>query len=275
VVHWFIQDANLGDSQNNRRLVYAIEEAGHTAHVARYVPFGGMDYAFLPTDAPVAFYGALAVVLDWQRRGLAHRPFAWCDWDRLRCQTYFAPWREHLLQRDHAFVTLERLRADWDALVDAHGRDDALFIRPDANDKSFAGAVVRRSQLDGWWARAAADAAPTDLCVVAPPQRLEAEWRLVIAGTEVAAASQYRQGGAFDPAPGCPDDVRDFAAALARRWTPHPVFCMDLARTDEGLRLIEIGSVNCSGFYACDLRAVVDAVSRAAERAFGGVSSGP
>jgi hypothetical protein len=42
------------------------------------------------------------------------------------------------------------------------------------------------------------------------------------------------------------------------------MYVMDLASTDHGHRLVEIGSVCCASLYACDLEGVVDAVCKTA-----------
>ena len=39
---------------------------------------------------------------------------------------------------------------------------------------------------------------------------------------------------------------------------------MDVCRTDDGYRLVEIGSVCCASLYACDPERVVAAVAEAA-----------
>jgi hypothetical protein len=69
--------------------------------------------------------------------------------------------------------------------------------------------------------------------------------------------------------PGCPRDVHDFAAqALAATpWRPDEVFMLDVCESGDGLRIVELNSFSCSGLYACDLPAVVAAVSEAATRA--------
>lgn len=36
---------------------------------------------------------------------------------------------------------------------------------------------------------------------------------------------------------------------------------MDVCRTDDGFRLVEIGSVCCASLYACDLKRVVTVVT--------------
>jgi hypothetical protein len=43
------------------------------------------------------------------------------------------------------------------------------------------------------------------------------------------------------------------------------LYVMDVCETNEGFRLIEIGSVCCASLYACDLERLVATVAVAAE----------
>ena len=56
------------------------------------------------------------------------------------------------------------------------------------------------------------------------------------------------------------------AREVARTWEPHAIYCLDLALADEGWRVIECNSVSYSGYYDCDLHAIVAAMSRVAVR---------
>jgi hypothetical protein len=111
---------------------------------------------------------------------------------------------------------------------------------------------------------------PETRIVVAEPHAIRREWRLVVAGNDVIAGSQYAEDGERAIQPGCPDEVRDFASAILEhvRWRPDEIFMFDVGRTPKGLKLVELNSFSCSWLYACDLAAVVeDASWLAANRA--------
>jgi hypothetical protein len=281
VTRLYIQAAVFPDGNNTQRLMYLAEEMGLTVHVEPYVPFGGMSYDFLPDDGPVVFYGSVALLRDAMRRRLPHAPLCWFDAGALRCVSYYARWGRHLLQREYGMYPLgdlPRLRA---FLYATYGEDDAVFLRPDENDKEFTGEVVAAGAFDRWWAVANMAAPPPSLlCVVARPVPIEAEWRLIIADGKVVTGSQYRRRGSLCIEAGFPDEAAALAEAAAAEWSPHPVYSLDVAATPDGPRIIELGSINCSGLYACDLRQVVAAIAAAAERDWvraraGGPASGP
>lgn len=260
MIHWLIQQADLRDGDAVQRLSYAVEELGMTAHVVPYVPFGGMDYSFLPKDEPVFAYGSVSMIRDAQAR-CERAPVAYCDWSQLRCSTYYAHYGAHLLQSPYALLPLAEIRRLRTQLFLDLGEDHALFIRPDENDKSFDGQVVYATDFEHFYELAQRSGeSPEVLCVVARPTRILQEWRVMIGAGEVVTGSQYRRRGSLELIGEVPDEVASYARLLASLWSPHPLFVMDIARTSEGLRLIEIGSVNCAGLYACDLRAFANAV---------------
>ena len=102
--------------------------------------------------------------------------------------------------------------------------------------------------------------------VIAEPRELGCEWRMVVAGDEVIAASQYADGGVKSVALGCPDDALAFAREVlsAVRWRPDDIFMLDVCESDAGLRLVELNSFSCSWLYACDFAAVVRVASELA-----------
>jgi hypothetical protein len=56
--------------------------------------------------------------------------------------------------------------------------------------------------------------------------------------------------------------AEDMLAAVS--WRPDPVLVMDLCESDGKIYLLELNSFSCSGLYACDLDAVVEAASKIA-----------
>ncbi len=265
-VHWHIQDARLPEWENLQRAIYLIQEMGMTAHVRPYVPFGGMDYSFLPEDRPVVALGALAVAKDHQRRGMPHRPFAWFDQERLRCSHYFPRYRDALVSRDHAFIRYGEMLERWEGLFDALGVEGRLFLKPDDNDKAFDGAVVKADMKEAWKVMAEMRGEPDAdlLCVAARPVEIRVEWRLFVARKKVVAGSKYRENGMLCKEAGYPAEAAALAERLASSWEPQPVVCYDIGLTAEGYRLIEIGSPNCAGFYLSDLRPIIAAMAEVA-----------
>jgi hypothetical protein len=159
---------------------------------------------------------------------------------------------------------LPRLAA---SLFEAFGVDDRLFLRPDAADKDFGGGLVDREYFDGWWRMANwFDPPPEALAVAASPRTIFSEYRFIVADGKVVGGSRYRLGSFICVEAEYPKSAAAFAETVAAKWRPQPIFCLDVAETPEGFRIIECNPFNTSGLYAVDLRATVVAASQIAER---------
>jgi hypothetical protein len=100
--------------------------------------------------------------------------------------------------------------------------------------------------------------------VVAEVQEIDAEWRLFFVGSRVAAGSMYRPSAERS----LPRELVEFAEAAARRWTPAPVFVMDVARVERDWKIVECNCFNGSRFYEADVAAIAREVSRFQEQAW-------
>jgi hypothetical protein len=194
-------------------------------------------------------------------------PGAWCDPTNLDCSCYFAYFGKFLLNQRYVIlpgVEAIRLR-DW--LFEVFGRDDQVFARPAGCHKLFTGRCIAREDFTAALGPARYD--PTTPVVLATPKKIDREWRLVVAGARVLAASQYAVDGSKALAPGCPDEVRTFAEAMLAevRWQPDPIFMLDLCESDGRLWLVELNGFSCSWLYQCDLSVVVTAASELATEA--------
>jgi hypothetical protein len=159
-------------------------------------------------------------------------------------------------------------QCDW--LYETYGTENKVFIKPDTNDKAFTGGVVKKDLFLSWanHSNRFGLVNPDQLCVVSTPVKIDQEWRLFIADKKVVAASLYSQFDMLCVEPGCPVEVANFAEKMAEVWNPQPIYVMDIASTPNGLKLIEIGSANCAGFYKCELKPIVEAMAKIAEKNF-------
>lgn len=259
VVHWLLQETNYHNDFNvAQRLTYLIPELGHKVTTFKYVPFGETVYDFMPAEGPVVYFGGWNVLDDIRRRGiLTPPPFAWYDSDKFKCSTYYRKLGDYVAQQGVVFLKLEELTEH------AYGGARKLFVRPDDNEKSFVGQLVEQDLCDAF-VRNTIDygqVSPDLDIVIALPQQIKYEWRVVVVDGKAISGSQYKEGKAIEVIAGCPAGVLEFAEAVAARWSPHPVFIVDVCETDEGYKVMEIGPFNYAGLYLNDLRAIVEAVN--------------
>ncbi len=215
-------------------------------------------------DACVVLWGTLPLMQQIQ---LHHSwvPGGWLHIENLDCSIYYAYFGPFLLNSNCSLLPgVEAIRLQ-EQLFHEFGSNDEIFVRPSGVHKLFTGTVAYKDDFRDAIAPSRYD--PTNLVVVSTPKEIGREWRLVIVRDEVVAASQYRDNGAISVSRGCPAEVSQFVTDILRRvhWRPDSVFVMDVCESGDRLHVLELNSFSCSGFYDCDLAAIVRAASEVAE----------
>lgn len=186
----------------------------------------------------------------------------WCDFENLKYSHYGVWYGHHLLNNfaDYAPTTTSEIYNNPDKYF---FNAQEIFIRPDDNEKSFDGEVVDRDKISEWYHDTYKYIGNLNIpCWAFPKQKIHQEWRVVIARGKAISASQYRLEGSVELEEGAPPEVLSFAEDLAKIYSPATIFCMDIAKTPHGLRLVEIGSIHTCGLYCCNLEPIVNAVQK-------------
>ena len=197
--------------------------------------------------------------------GTYHNP------ETYKCSNYYSMAGEFLTQKSYAFYPLGEVYRLMETLYQNFGINDELFIRPDYGEKIFTGAVVKKELFHCFMAMNELDHVPHNtLCVVSQPQTIDREYRLVIHRGKVIAGSMYREKGHIEYAniDGSEDRARlvEMAEVIALKLEEFPpVYVMDLAPSGKETTLMEVGCVNCAGFYEAKLEPIIRAVSEEAE----------
>lgn len=259
---WIVQ-SNLGSGRDIDAMEAACAELGLECERVVAIPFSS-ELPDVPVDAPAIFYGSSNFVTHVHRSG-RWKPGAFFDEDAFQFNRTLAHYGDHCLNADARFTTMAGLAAD------DRPDETRVFVRPVADLKEFAGTEFELGEFRAWFARLSEggyELGPETAIVAAPIKRIEHEWRLFVVEGRVVAGSHYRAEGVLAVSPGLPPEVVAFGEAMAAIWSPALVFVIDVAQSGGRLAVIEINGFNSSGFYASDIRAVVEAVSDATCRHF-------
>jgi hypothetical protein len=267
---WLVEAGVYGDEAGP--LLTAIRRQGMAVAVVPHQALKrgemlSVEQQVLADDDCVIGYGTFSFARQIQ----LHRPWkpgAWATAENLDCTTYFAYFGKFLLNQRYVILPgVEAIRQrDW--LFQVLGKDDEVFARPTGCNKLFTGRCIFKDDFAAALAPTRYD--PATLVTVSPPRDIGTEWRLVVAGERVIAASQYCVQGRKCVQAGCPEEVQKFAEAMLAevRWRPDPIFMLDICEADGQFWLVEINGFSCSWLYACDVNAVVEEASRLASEAW-------
>lgn len=261
---WAIQ-TNLGSTKDVAEIEAAAIRCGAEFRGLKVIPFSD-DMPDVETDRPVIFYGSARFTSAIARDG-RWTPGVFHDDAVLASSLYLKMWGERMVNAGAMILPLR------DVVSAPFEDDEEIFIRPDADDKSFAGVVEKFCGLRVWASKICAmdDAmiSAETLVLIGRAVEIQAEWRCFIIDGSCVAASQYREDGRMKTTADVPKDVIAYAEESWQEWPLMPVVAIDVARLDNGeLRIVEAGRLHSTGFYAADIHSVVSAVTHASLRAW-------
>lgn len=264
---WVVQ-TNLGLQSDVDALIEAAFKLTGTVRTKKVVPFLN-KLPEIPTNGPVIFYGsagwttAIAASKRW-------RPGVWYDPSTMCVSHYRACLGDWYINHDAQIMPLREVPN----YVLNHDYKNYIFIRPDADDKSFAGEVMSYNDITIWIENLLSIGYTTPnvdtLVAIAPNKAIIQEWRCFIAEGKYIAGSRYRVNGRLSVEHHVPIEVQRFAeAAYAKCGGLPAMVAIDIGLEDEidepCYRVIEAGCMNACGFYASDIPIIVEHATRIAE----------
>lgn len=254
-IHWVVQ-SNLGNTQDIATIEQACAELGLACTLVKAIPFS-TELPDIPSTQPTIFYGSTNFVTN-AHRSKQWQPCAFFDEDLFRFSVVHQHYGDAVINTDAVLTTMEAfVQRDYPSTQE-------FFIRPDNDLKAFGGSLFTFGAFQEWVTKLAQGDFELGLntpIIMAKPKVLEHEWRLFIVDGKVISGSHYRSYGDLVVLPEVPQKVIQFAEQLAQKWSPAPIFVMDIAQCKGKLGVLEINGFNSSGFYASDIKAIIKAVS--------------
>jgi hypothetical protein len=145
---------------------------------------------------------------------------------------------------------------------------DEMFIRPIHDSKVFAGRLIHKQDFFEWKVKVCvleeddgSSLRKDTLVQVCRPKKIFSEHRFWVVKGKIISSSTYKLGHkvVYQSLPR--DNMYEkFAIERVKEWQPHDAFVIDIADTEEGLKIVEINTLNACGFYACDISRLVQAL---------------
>lgn len=260
---WLVQDSNSEATQISM-LVEALRELGVTVVNPGLVMFDTvLTGEIVVNDSVIVPYGTTSLMKYAEKRG----------WNGLffnRATFRADVWnqnRSDMLNSDAEFMTVREAMT----VFASRPKDSEWFIRPVEDLKQFNGTMTNAEEIARWMSSVESGNFSFDENVVvsvASPKNIQMEWRYFVVDGKIVSGSSYRFKGLRlvkreeDP------DVIAEAQLMADKWLPHENVVMDLALTEEGLKVVEFNCLNSSGFYYHDVRAIAKSLTEYMERKY-------
>lgn len=134
--------------------------------------------------------------------------------------------------------------------------DKAMFIKPSRDLKAFNGGILEAnvSIKDYIMSQNYQAFYIDEIAIISDLVNIQAEFRFFVVSGEVITYSYYRKNGQAFKSKEVPQNVIDVAREYAKLYSPATVFTLDIARTNDGYKIVEYNCWNSSGSYDCDLK---------------------
>jgi hypothetical protein len=259
----WILETDVFDDDSDNRLIESILKLGHNIQTIKRDYSKSID--LVPSLCSI-FRGSLNMTKIFNTTNLfnhGHIPGVICNWKNMECTTYYPKYTDLLLNKHYIVLPYGTLKIYKEFIYHIFDTKD-IFVKPNSGDKIFSGQVIQIEKFDedvdklGW----AGGIDDTTLCIIAEPINITQEYRVVIVDKKAVAASKYKNEGRLDIHEGASVSILNFAEDLVKIWEPDRAFIADIGILRNGnLKLIEINSFSCSGFYAADTDNIVKAAS--------------
>lgn len=272
----WILNSDLYKEPGYQRLLNVLDRAGIEHMLVKPVPFtnrllpfdtdtskASLDIDNMPepvidTSKQIMISGSYTLCKIAQSRGW--KPGAFIS-PNLRYDMWGKAWDSELLLNPNARIC---------RVADANFEEKAVFIRPVEDSKVFSGRVFHKKEFKSWQKKLvkmdANDPINKDtLIIISRPVEIYTETRLFVVDGVIATASNYKLGNKVLYSDNVDSDIIDFGKYCISQWVPDRAFVLDIARTPDGCKIVEVNCINAAGFYAADMQKYVEAFEKLGE----------
>lgn len=141
---------------------------------------------------------------------------------------------------------------------------EEFFIRPTGNTKLFTGMIVNKRDFLVWQERENREDSPYigQNLMIAPIQKIKVEYRFFVVNQLVITGSSYKVGDRQDCSLKPSTKIVSYVLRIVDKFPLAKAFVIDIAETENGLKVLEYNNINTSGLYGCDEVALVSAINQ-------------
>jgi hypothetical protein len=268
---WII-DQSMSDEYIKTSLIEIIKECGKEVALMDYVPFYRKEDLKYPFDMDDCVIPYSTINLGKYLKGYYG---SYLDEEELRFHNYFSKLKidaDLWLNGNFVLTTYYDFEQNFQKFVELFGTEN-LFIRPNSGSKLFTGVPIHGLndlKYQSNCLRQLSGVMDNSLILVSTSKGIKNEFRFIIVGDKVIDGSQYLSDGVHDQKHFYTQDALKLAEKVAKcKEKPVEIFTCDIATMyDKSVKIVEINSFNCAGWYHCDPRKIVKEVSEYVEKRY-------
>ncbi len=252
---WIVQN-NLGSTGNFETMKEYASKTGIPFKGVKIRPF--TDDVPEDVDGPVVVYGSCGMIRAARKTALARGIFE--NEQGFKFKALREAYGEHLLNYDAHTVSVGQFCKEW------RGGFGEIFIRGNDDEKHIIGHKTTWKEFSNDIDNRPSISENYEI-IVSDVKQIRREFRVFIVNGKAVAGSSYggfnnKLDDGYIRSGACLAEAMYFAQFMAKRYSPHSIYVMDVCDTPEGNKIVELNGFNSAGFYSADIPAIMDAVNK-------------
>jgi hypothetical protein len=278
-MHWVLQE-NLFKETEWENLVGTLERFNIPYSVHKVIPFIGELMPPFHSKCPIDNYKNVICFGSYSMRQAAQAN-EWTpgvyDLEPFNFEIQMEHWGDLMLNADSKVVPFKDVEFD-----------DIAFVRPIEDSKVFAGGIFDWKEFKTWQHNVCDleedygnSLSKNTLVQVCNPKKIYSEYRFWIVNQQIVTASLYKRGGKVIYSSDVDSRFYGFVNMVLKTknretdittsmvntgWRPHDAFVIDVCETPDGIKIVEINTINAAGFYAANVQDIVIALEEMEKR---------
>lgn len=250
-MHWILQE-NLFKDTEWANLIGTLERFTIPFSVHKVIPFVG---ELVPTAQPeqekVVCFGSYSMRHTAKAQGWSPGIY---DLFEQNFNVQLQHWSERMLNFDSMILPFKEVPF----------LTEPTFLRPIDDSKYFAGKVFMPDDFNDWKHKVVelqhdygTSLSGETLVQICRPKTIYGEYRFWIVNGKIVTKSMYKRGDTVMYASDVDERFDQFVLECLSAWQPHRAFVIDVCDTPEGMKIVEINTINAAGFYAGNVQSLV------------------
>jgi hypothetical protein len=253
-IKWILQN-NLINKEVLNKLKESIISINGVYEEISIIPFSDEINFKNESNETLIFYGSTTLMLNAYKND-SFKNGVFYDKNTFKMENYLKMWGNKMLNSDGEILSAEEL------IQSKHFNDQSYyFLRPNEDTKLFSGQVMVLSELKNGIVDTIKynPHANFDTTIfISSPKKIDKEWRNFIVDGKVISSSRYVVNGELSISnTDIPSDMIQFTEECCEIYTPHEIFVMDIALSENEYKIIECNCFNATGFYEHDIELIV------------------
>ena len=254
---FYLIQKNTWGEKNYDRMIEGLERLGMGYEICRFIPFIH-EVEFTTDRKDIWCFGAYSMTNTAAKYGWNPGTMANENHD---VEVYGKMYGDNML--NHEGICMEFT----DPLPKSEDYD-MFFARPTKDTKVFSGQIFMRHSWDEYVAHVVENNTVNIITdetriLISPLKNIQQEIRCWIVGGKVITISQYKLGSRVTYQNLDHDEeAMAFAQEMVDIFQPAKAFVIDICRTSEGMKVIEVNCINSAGFYDMNFQKVIVALEQ-------------